>query len=237
VQQASPELTAVVSLLSYFLCSITVVPSLTVTAQAAWDGRPGGGGGGWRGVVVTSLYDGWYGYPIRLTRIYGYASSYRYGYGYPYAYSHYVHHRSYVAVHSVRRVRDYKSVAAATSGAATTRAAPSATKTVQPASADTASPRNVWTPITVPLSQSPANVPPKSDVGSNEWAKKLELRLNQLSPDMWAASALLEREGFRVDSGNKSATGWFLTAHDRNQHRGSIKLQSDGTKIDLTVAG
>jgi TolB-like protein/Tfp pilus assembly protein PilF len=30
-----------------------------------------GGAGGWRGVVVTSLHDGWYGYPIRLTRIYG----------------------------------------------------------------------------------------------------------------------------------------------------------------------
>jgi hypothetical protein len=54
---------------------------------------------------------------------------------------------------------------------------------------------------------------------------------------MWAASALLEQEGFKVDSGNKSATGWFLTAHDRNQRRSSIKLQSDGTKIDLTVAG
>jgi hypothetical protein len=61
--------------------------------------------------------------------------------------------------------------------------------------------------------------------------------LNQLSPDMGAASTLLEHEGFKVDSGNKSSTGWFLTAHDRNQHRGAIKLQSDGTKIDLTVAG
>ena len=36
---------------------------MTVAAEAAR--------GGWRGVVVTSLYDGWYGYPIRLTRIYG----------------------------------------------------------------------------------------------------------------------------------------------------------------------
>jgi hypothetical protein len=74
-------------------------------------------------------------------------------------------------------------------------------------------------------------------VDSTEWAKKFELRLNQLSPDMGAASALLEQEGFRVDSGNKSATGWFLIAHDRNQRRGSIKLQSDGTKIVLTVTG
>lgn len=65
---------------------------------------------------------------------------------------------------------------------------------------------------------------------------KFELKLNQLSPDMSAASALLEQEGFRVDSGNKSATGWFLTAHDTNQRRGSI-MQSDGTKIVVTVAG
>ena len=50
-----------VSLLRYFLCLITVIPSMTVAAEAAR--------GGWRGVVVTSLYDGWYGYPIRLTRI------------------------------------------------------------------------------------------------------------------------------------------------------------------------
>ena len=91
--------------------------------------------------------------------------------------------------------------------------------------------------MTVPISPSPANEPPKTDVDSAAWAKKFELRLNQVSPDMGAASALLEQEGFRVDSGNKSASGWFLTAHDRYQRRYSIKLQSDGTKIDLTVAG
>jgi hypothetical protein len=90
--------------------------------------------------------------------------------------------------------------------------------------------------MTVPISPSSANEPPKSDVDSTEWAKKFDLRLNQLSPDMSSASALLEQEGFKVDSGNKSATGWYLTAHDRNQRRRSIKLQSDGTKIDLTVA-
>ena len=91
--------------------------------------------------------------------------------------------------------------------------------------------------MTVPTSPFPAVEPPKSDVDSTEWAKKLELRLNQLSPDMWGASALLQQEGFRVDSGNKSATGWFLTAHDGNQPRNSIKLQSDGTKIELIVTG
>ena len=207
-----------VSLLRYFLCLITVISSMTVAAEAAW--------GGWRGVVVTSLYDGWYGYPIRLTRIYGYAPTYCYGYGYPYAY---VHRHSYAAVRDVRRVRAYRS--------ATTRAPSSPSKTVQVASGSSASPGNLWTPMTVPISPSPANEPPKTDVDSTEWAKKFDLRLNQLSPDMSAASALLEQEGFKVDSGNKSATGWFLTAHDRNQRRGSIRLQSDGTKIDLTVAG
>jgi len=212
----------VVSLLRYFLCLITVIPSMTVAAEAAW--------GGWRGVVVTSLYDGWYGYPIRLTRIYGYTSNYCYGYGYPYAYGPYVHRHSYAAVRGVRRVRAYRSA-----GAATTRAPSSPSKTVQVASANSASPRNIWTPMTVPISASPVNEPPKTDVDSTEWAKKFELRLNQLSPDMRAASTLLDQEGFKVDSGNKSATGWYLTAHDRNQRRGSFELHSDGTKIVLTV--
>jgi hypothetical protein len=215
----------VVSLLCYFLCLITVVPS---------------GWGGWHGGAVTSPYYGCYGYPcyagtvIHLTGGYGYAPNYSYGYEYPYAYGPYVRRHFYAAVRGVRRVRDYRSVAASSSGAATTS---SPSKTVQATPADSASPRNVWTPMTLPISPSPANEPPKSDVDSTVWAKKFELRLNQLSPDMWAASALLEQEGFRVDSGNKSATGWFLTAHDRNQRRGSIKLQSDGTKIDLTIAG
>src|SRR6516162_6434130 len=199
---------------------------MTVAAEAAW--------GGWRGVVVTSLYDGWYGYPIRLTRIYGYAPNYCCGYGYPYAYGPYVHRHSYAAVRDVRRVRAYRSAAAAaSSGAATTRAPSSPSKTVQVASGSSASPGNVWTPMTVPISPSPANEPPKTDVDSTEWAKKFELKLNQISPDMGAASALLEQESFRVDSGNKSATGWYLTAHDRNQRRGSIELQSDGSKIVL----
>ena len=96
--------------------------------------------------------------------------------------------------------------------------------------------------MTVPISPSTATEPPKiateqAGRAASDWAKKFELRLNKLSPDMSAASAVLEQEGFRVDSGNKSATGWFLTAHDTNQRRGSIRLQSDGTKIVLTVAG
>ena len=228
-----------VSLLCYFLCLITVVPSRTVAAEVAWGDLHGGGSGG-HGGAVTSPYYGCYGYPcyagtaIHLTGGYGYAPNYSYGYGYPYAYGLYVRRHFYTAVRGVRRVRDYRSVAASSSGAATTS---SPSKTVQAVLAISASARNVWTPMTVPISPSPTNEPPKSDVDSTEWAKKFELRLNQLSPDMRAASALLEQEGFRVDSGNKSATGWFLTAHDRNQRRGSIKLQSDGTKIDLTIAG
>jgi len=95
----------VVSLLCYFVCLITIGPPRTVATEAAWDGVHGGAGG-WRGVVVTSLHDGWYGYPIRLTRIHGYASNYCNGYEYPYAYSHNV--QFYVAVHGVRRVRDYR---------------------------------------------------------------------------------------------------------------------------------
>jgi len=66
----------VISLLCYFLCSITVVPSPTVAAEAAWGGLHGGGGG-WRGGAVTSPYYGCvYGYP--------YCANYCYGYGYLY---------------------------------------------------------------------------------------------------------------------------------------------------------
>jgi hypothetical protein len=225
----------VVSLLCYFLCLITVVPSRTVAAEAAWGGLHGGGVG-WHGGAVTSpyCYPYYAGTAIHFTGGYCYAPNYSYGYGYPYAYGLYVRRHFYAAVRGVRRVRDYRSVAASSSGAATTS---SPSKTVQAVPADSASPKNVWTPMTVPISPSPANEPPKSDVDSTEWAKKFELRLIRLSPDMWAASALLEQEGFRVDSGNKSATGWFLTAHDKNRRHGSIKLQSDGTKIDLTNAG
>jgi len=230
----------VVSLLCYFLCLIAVVPSLTVAAEAAWGGRHGGGGS--YGGAATSPYYGCYGYGypyyagtvIRLTGGYGYAPNYSYGYGYPYAYGPYVRRHFYVAVRRVRRV---SAAPAASSGAATTRVPSSPSKTAQAAPTDSASPRKIWTPMTVPISLSPANEPPKTDVDSTEWAKKFELRLNQISPDMAAASALLEQEGFRVDSGNKSATGWFLTARDRNQRRGSIKLQSDGTKIVLTITG
>jgi len=96
--------------------------------------------------------------------------------------------------------------------------------------------------VAISVSPSPSNEPPRAATeeagrAASEWVKKFELKLNQLSPDMSAASALLEQEGFRADSGNKSATGWFMTAHDSNQRRGSIKLQSDGTKIVLTVTG
>ena len=227
-----------ISLLCYFLCSITVVPSPTVAAEAAWGGLHVGGGG-WRGGAVTSPYYGCvYGYPycagtatvIRLTGRYDYAPNY--GYGYPYAHSPYVRRHFYAAVRGVRRVEAYRS--AATARTATTQAPSSPSKTVQATAARSASP---WTPMTVPISASPVNEPAKTDVDSTKWTKNFELRLNQLSPDMRAASALLEQEGFKVDSGNKSATGWFLTAHDRYQRRGSIRLQSDGTKIALTVAG
>ena len=202
-----------VSLLRYFLCLITVI----VAAEAAW--------GGWRGGAVTSPYYGCvYGYP--------YCANYCYGYGYLYVYGPYIRRHFHAAVRGVRRVEAYRS--AATARTATTQVPSSPSKTVQATAARSASP---WTPMTVPISASPVNEPAKTDVNSTEWTKNFELRLNQLSPDMRAASALIEQEGFKVDSGNKSATGWFLTAHDKDQRSGSIRLQSDGTKIDLTVAG
>jgi len=86
----------------------------------------------------------------------------------------------------------------------------------------------------------------------DEWAREFEVKLAKLAPDKrprslrclegcagkghQATQALLEQEGFRVDSGNKSSTGWYLTAYDvNNKNRGSIKVQSDGTKIVVTV--
>jgi hypothetical protein len=61
----------------------------------------------------------------------------------------------------------------------------------------------------------------------------LEAELAPLASDMWGTQRRLEEKGFRVDRGNKSATGWWLTANNRDRGR-SIKVQSDGTK--LTVA-
>ena len=71
------------------------------------------------------------------------------------------------------------------------------------------------------------------DVG--EWAKEFEAKLVQLAPDMQATAALLEQEGFRVDSGNKSFSGWWLTAYNKNVRQENIKVQSDGSKISVTV--
>ena len=240
---------AVFSSRCHFLCLITVVPLLTVPAEAAWGGWHGGVGG-WGSGVAISRYPECrdYGYPyyaatiIPLTGGYGYVPSYSYGYDYLNAYGPSVRRRSYTAIRRVRHMRtDRSTVAVSSLGAPTRRVPASSSKTVQ-ASAASAPPKNPWAPMAVPISPSPAAGPPKATTeqaggAASDWAKTFELRLNKLSPDMSAASALLEQEGFRVDSGNKSATGWFLTAHDTNQRRGSIRLQSDGTKIVLTVAG
>jgi hypothetical protein len=40
-----------------------------------------------------------------------------------------------------------------------------------------------------------------------------------------------------VDGGNKTSTEWWLTANNRNMSHGGIKVQSDGTKIVVTVEG
>ena len=67
-----------------------------------------------------------------------------------------------------------------------------------------------------------------------EWTKELEGELAPLASDMWAMQKRLEEKGFRVDRGNKSATGWWLTANNRNTSR-SLKVQSDGAKIVVTA--
>jgi hypothetical protein len=69
----------------------------------------------------------------------------------------------------------------------------------------------------------------------DEWAKELEAALATVAPDMWATQKRLEERGFRIDGGNKSPTGWWLTASNRNLNPSNIRVQSDGTKIVVTV--
>jgi hypothetical protein len=68
-----------------------------------------------------------------------------------------------------------------------------------------------------------------------DWTKGLEAELAPLASDMWGTQKRLEEKGFRVDRGNKSATGWWLTANNRNTSR-SIKVQSDGAQLVVTDA-
>jgi hypothetical protein len=69
----------------------------------------------------------------------------------------------------------------------------------------------------------------------DDWTRELEADLATLASDMWATQKRLEERGFRVDGGNKAPTGWWLTANNRNASHGSIKVQSDGTKISVTA--
>jgi hypothetical protein len=71
---------------------------------------------------------------------------------------------------------------------------------------------------------------------SDDWTKELEADLSLLASDMWGTQKRLEEKGFRVDRGNKSPTGWWLTASNRNTGH-SIKVQSDGTKLVVTPEG
>jgi hypothetical protein len=68
----------------------------------------------------------------------------------------------------------------------------------------------------------------------DDWPKGLEAELAPLASDMWGTQKRLEEKGFRVDRGNKSATGWWLTANNRNTSR-SVKVQSDGTQLVVTT--
>jgi hypothetical protein len=70
----------------------------------------------------------------------------------------------------------------------------------------------------------------------DEGTKELEAELATLASDMWGAQQRLSEKGFRVDGGNKSPTGWWLTANNRNIGR-STKVLSDGTKLVVTAEG
>jgi hypothetical protein len=50
----------------------------------------------------------------------------------------------------------------------------------------------------------------------DDWAKR-KAELAPLASDMCGAQKRLEEKDFRVDRGNKSATGWRLTSNNRNR--------------------
>jgi hypothetical protein len=70
----------------------------------------------------------------------------------------------------------------------------------------------------------------------DDWTKELEADFAPLAADMWGTQQRLSEKGFRVDGGNKSPTGWWLTANNRDASR-SVKVQSDGTKVVVTSQG
>lgn len=70
----------------------------------------------------------------------------------------------------------------------------------------------------------------------DDWTKELEADLAALASNMWGTQQRLLEKGFRIDGGNKSLSGWWLTAMDRGASR-SIKVQSDGTKVVVTAEG
>jgi hypothetical protein len=67
----------------------------------------------------------------------------------------------------------------------------------------------------------------------DDWTKELETDLAALASDMWGTQQRLSEKGFSVDGGNKSQSGWWLTAANRTTSR-SIKVLSDGTKLVVT---
>jgi hypothetical protein len=69
---------------------------------------------------------------------------------------------------------------------------------------------------------------------SGDWTKELEVEFATLASDMLGTQRRLEEKGFRIDGGNKSPTGWWLTANNRNTGR-KIKVESDGTKAVVTA--
>jgi hypothetical protein len=91
-------------------------------------------------------------------------------------------------------------------------------------------------PVSAFDARSDKNVTGGMATNSDEWTKELEADLAPLASNMWGAQKRLEEKGFRVDRGNKSPTGWWLTASNRNFGR-SIKVQSDGTTIVVTAEG
>jgi len=78
------------------------------------------------------------------------------------------------------------------------------------------------------------SLPGVTTTNTDDSSKSLDAEFVPLASDMWGTQKRLEEKGFRVNRGNKSSTGWWLTANNRNTGR-SVKVQSDGTKLTVNA--
>jgi hypothetical protein len=75
----------------------------------------------------------------------------------------------------------------------------------------------------------------KQMMDDKAWVLELEEELVSLTPDVDAIEARLKQRGFRVESEEPTATGWYVEAAHRLM--GRIKVQLDGAKLSVAPIG